>query len=169
MDFETAYNAFLTAGAPIMARLELRKFKHLASASEETLWFRADLWFDGRRVGYAQNDGHGGCTDYTLEPAASAELHDLVDAIQNDHKFHLDVLIDHLVYARVADDDWSRYHRRVCKGGGVTAFRLAMADTPAQDHSFANIRTTDPVKLAKTRADIAARGMIIRAEVPVLN
>jgi hypothetical protein len=169
-EFDVLYNAFVDASAPLIARLELRKFKHLKAASQETNWFTAQLWLDCRLIGYAQNDGHGGCTDYVIaDDATHAELTDFVASIRTDEQFGLDVIIDHMVSERIADDDWSTYRRRVCKGGGVTAFRLAMAATPARDHSFANIRTTDPVKIAKTRADIAAKGMVIRAEFPVLN
>ncbi len=35
--------------------------------SEETNCFVADLYINGKKIGYVKNDGRGGCTDYTKE------------------------------------------------------------------------------------------------------
>lgn len=45
-------------------RLELKNVKINEAFSEETLMFMADLFVDGKKVAYASNDGHGGCTCY---------------------------------------------------------------------------------------------------------
>ena len=45
-------------------KLELKNVKINESFSEETLMFKADLFVDGKKVGYAHNDGHGGSTWY---------------------------------------------------------------------------------------------------------
>lgn len=42
--------------------IEVRNVKHAAFASEETLCFSADIYVDGKKEGYAKNDGHGGST-----------------------------------------------------------------------------------------------------------
>ncbi|MET6999385.1 hypothetical protein [Chitinophaga defluvii] len=44
--------------------IELRKIYISRQFSEETVAFTANLWIDGRKVGYASNDGKGGCTNY---------------------------------------------------------------------------------------------------------
>lgn len=55
--------------------IELRKFNHNERLSEETNAFAADLYIDGKKVGYAKNDGRGGCTDYgTYEAACRAKI-----------------------------------------------------------------------------------------------
>ena len=45
-------------------KLELKNVKINEAFSEETLMFKADLFVDGKKVGYASNDGRGGCTSY---------------------------------------------------------------------------------------------------------
>ena len=45
-------------------KLELKNVKINEAFSEETLMFKADLFVDGKKVAYANNDGHGGCTWY---------------------------------------------------------------------------------------------------------
>lgn len=45
-------------------KLELKNVKINEAFSEETLMFKADLFVDGKKVGYANNDGRGGCTFY---------------------------------------------------------------------------------------------------------
>lgn len=46
--------------------VELRKFKSSQLASEETLFFRAEIFFNSKKVGYASNDGHGGSTSVDI-------------------------------------------------------------------------------------------------------
>lgn len=43
-------------------RITIAKLKVAASLSEETMAFTADIYFDGKKVGYAKNDGQGGMT-----------------------------------------------------------------------------------------------------------
>lgn len=52
--------------------IELRNLKHFASGSEETECFTATIYVDGKKVGDASNDGHGGQTRVHL-PAAIYE------------------------------------------------------------------------------------------------
>lgn len=46
----------------IQTRITIHSLKVAAFASEETTCFEAMIKFDGRIVGKASNDGHGGCT-----------------------------------------------------------------------------------------------------------
>jgi hypothetical protein len=52
-------------------KLELKNVKINEAFSEETLMFKADLYVNGKKVAYANNDGRGGCTFYS---AYSVEL-----------------------------------------------------------------------------------------------
>lgn len=45
-------------------KIELKKVEFSERMSEETNCFVADLYINGKNVGYVKNDGHGGCTDY---------------------------------------------------------------------------------------------------------
>ena len=50
--------------------LQLKNVKFSEHMSEETNAFTSDVYFRGQKVGYAKNDGHGGCTNvmsYGLE------------------------------------------------------------------------------------------------------
>jgi hypothetical protein len=43
-------------------KIEIRNVKYLAACSEETSCFNATIYVDGKKVGTAQNHGHGGAT-----------------------------------------------------------------------------------------------------------
>ena len=45
--------------------IELKNVKFMESLSEGTNCFSADLFVNGRKVGFAKNAGHGGCTEYS--------------------------------------------------------------------------------------------------------
>lgn len=45
-------------------KIELRKVSFSERMSEETNAFTADLYVDGKKVGYCKNTGQGGCTNY---------------------------------------------------------------------------------------------------------
>ena len=49
-------------------KLQLKNIKISELASEETTYFKADIFRDGKKVGYANNDGQGGCTNYNRYP-----------------------------------------------------------------------------------------------------
>jgi hypothetical protein len=45
-------------------KLELKKIKVNLAFSEETTQFMAEIYANGKNIGYARNDGQGGCTHY---------------------------------------------------------------------------------------------------------
>jgi len=45
-------------------KIELKKFQYFERMSEETTAFASDIHVEGKKVGYAKNDGHGGETYY---------------------------------------------------------------------------------------------------------
>jgi hypothetical protein len=48
-------------------KIELKNVKFSDFASEETNCFRADVYVNGKKVGYCNNDGHGGNTNVRIE------------------------------------------------------------------------------------------------------
>ena len=60
-------------------KIELKNIKVYSDMSEETTAFSADIFINGRKAGYAKNDGRGGCTEHHSYPSffetmRSAEL-----------------------------------------------------------------------------------------------
>lgn len=47
-------------------KIELKSFKHYAGMSEETNAFTANVYINNKLTAYAKNDGHGGCTYYSI-------------------------------------------------------------------------------------------------------
>lgn len=45
-------------------KIELKRISFYERMSEETNCFAADLYINGKKVGYVKNDGQGGCTNY---------------------------------------------------------------------------------------------------------
>lgn len=61
----------------IKDRLQLKKLSLPRGMSQETLAFTADVWFDGKKIGAARNDGGGGST--TIYPAARGALEEATE------------------------------------------------------------------------------------------
>ena len=69
-----------------LTRLTLKSFKTVKWMSEETVCFTASVLIDGKLIGEASNEGHGGCTFlHFVSPAAEAT------AEQFDRVFGIDV------------------------------------------------------------------------------
>lgn len=45
-------------------KIQLKRIEFSERLSDETNAFTADLWINGKKVGYCKNDGQGGCTNY---------------------------------------------------------------------------------------------------------
>lgn len=89
-------------------KIELKKIKIAANMSEETTAFTAELFVNGKNIGYVKNDGRGGCTDYynnpdekSKEALKAAEAYCLtlpeVDYGSFKHKMDLETFIDELL------------------------------------------------------------------------
>jgi len=57
-------------------RLTVKNYKHIERMSEETDCFTASLYLDGKRIGTAENAGHGGPDDYFFETPADKNAFD---------------------------------------------------------------------------------------------
>lgn len=55
-------------------RITLKHITHSEKLSRETNAFTADVYFDGKKVGYAENDGHGGSTNVCRYPETREEF-----------------------------------------------------------------------------------------------
>lgn len=57
-----------------MNLLELKNVHFSERLSQETNAFAADIFFNGKKVGYAENDGYGGCTNINCYPKSRDEF-----------------------------------------------------------------------------------------------
>ena len=55
-------------------KIELKNLKHSSRFSEETLQFVANIYVDGKKVGFIENDGRGGCSDYRFSDSSTEDL-----------------------------------------------------------------------------------------------
>jgi hypothetical protein len=61
--------------ASLINAISFKKFKHMASLSEETECFTADVMWNGKVVAYASNCGHGGSTNiHFTDPVARVAM-----------------------------------------------------------------------------------------------
>jgi len=49
-------------------KIQLKNIKYSEWGSEETNCFQANIYLNGKQVGYCSNDGKGGCTSYNRIP-----------------------------------------------------------------------------------------------------
>lgn len=67
------------------ARVNLKKVKHMASLSEETPCYSADIYIDGALAGSASNRGNGGCDDiHGIDEYAGTKLEAKLDELAKD-------------------------------------------------------------------------------------
>ena len=55
-------------------KIQLKNVKINDSFSEETICFKADVFVNGKKIAYAENDGRGGCTFINAYPDKRSEL-----------------------------------------------------------------------------------------------
>lgn len=60
-------------------KIELKKLKVAEHLSEETTAYTADVYIDGKCVGYAKNNGQGGETDIYCNHPSDSPLHGLLN------------------------------------------------------------------------------------------
>ncbi|HSX21535.1 MAG TPA: hypothetical protein VLE97_02020 [Gaiellaceae bacterium] len=123
-------------------KIELKRFTTNARLSQETTAFAADVWVDGKKVGYAENDGHGGNTMVHLDPSvrAAVEAHGKT-LVPTEYKFvsGTEWVVDQLVEAELqkrADKSLAKrlakydaQEKAACEKQGLRAARLRHGDT----------------------------------------
>jgi hypothetical protein len=120
-------------------KIELKRFTTNARLSEETTAFAADVWVDGKNVGYAKNAGRGGNTMVHLDPSvrAAVEAHGKA-LVPDEYKGFVggaEWIVDQLVEAQLQ----KKYDRKLvnvdkkerarCEKLGVGAARFRHQDT----------------------------------------
>ena len=109
-------------------KIELRRFTTNARLSQETTAFAADVWVDGKKVGHAENAGHGGNTNVRLDPSirAAVEAHGktLVPAKYKSFTSGAEWLVDQLVEAELQRREDAPFAKRIAK-----------ADAKEREHS----------------------------------
>ena len=110
-------------------KLQLKNVKINEAFSEETLMFKADLYVNGKKVAYANNDGRGGCTFYR---EYSRELRPIIEQAEAycktlPSKFHtygektleiksnLEHWIDEVVYAISNKKEIEKHKKKLAK------------------------------------------------------
>jgi hypothetical protein len=109
-------------------KIELKRFTTNARLSQETAAFAADVWVDGKKVGDAKNDGHGGNTmvhlDKSVRDAVEAHGKTLVPA---EYKFvnGTEWVVDQLVEAELAKRLDKSNAQKLARGDAKEKTRLA--------------------------------------------
>jgi hypothetical protein len=123
-------------------KIELKRFTTNARLSQETTAFAADVWVDDKKVGHAENDGHGGCTHVRLDPSVrdQVEAHGktLVPAEYKNVTGGTEWVVDQLVEAELAkrhDKSFAKRlanidakERAVCEKLGLRSARFRHGD-----------------------------------------
>jgi len=55
-------------------KLQLKNVHFSERLSQETNAFAADIFYNGKKIGYAENNGHGGCTNVGCYPESRDEF-----------------------------------------------------------------------------------------------
>ena len=136
-----------------LARITLKSFKFVAWMSEETNCFTATVMLDGKRVGQAENDGHGGSTfvhftSVAVRETAEAFARTILPAdvagweFLADRGFSFDDLVDLAVERELKAKDIDRLRKRFAKN---VNFILV---TTAKGHSLKFKNVTDANRAA---------------------
>jgi hypothetical protein len=84
--------------------ITITKFKHYPALSEETIAFTCDVLMDGKKIGHAKNEGHGGETVfYGSEPMGFDERSKIAD------------IVDGFVAAEIMDKQKEKDKKAVAK------------------------------------------------------
>jgi len=123
-------------------KIELKNISHSPRLSQETEAFAADLWINGKKVAYCENDGHGGCTNYnTYNPSLRPLLKEAEEYCKwlppedfNGHELSMDLefMIDKMLYEWIEAKDFKKaiiYRtangvKMECKWKGYTIAKL---------------------------------------------
>jgi len=123
-------------------KVELKRFTTNARLSQETTAFAADVWVDGKKVGHAENDGHGGATMVRLDPSVrdKIEAHGktLVPAEYASFTSGAEWIVDQLVEAELVKRDDKRIAKLLAKTDAKEKARLAQ-----QGYRAARLRSGD--------------------------
>lgn len=107
-------------------KLELKNIKINLAFSEETIMFKADLYVNGKKCAYANNEGRGGCTFYReysreltpLLEQAEAYCKTLPSTFSTygdktiEIKSNLEHWIDNIIYAKSNEKENEKFEKK---------------------------------------------------------
>jgi len=107
-------------------KIELKKVSFSERMSEETNAFVADVYVDGKNVGYAKNDGHGGNTDVRSYPKTRFEFDQCETWLKNQPQINigtiekpymidcnLETMVDHLLEQWLEDRNKKKLEKKM--------------------------------------------------------
>jgi hypothetical protein len=110
-------------------KIELKRLAISLRLSQETIAFAADVYVDGKKAGFAGNDGHGGSTNVHIQPR---ELADRVEAygktlVPAEYKFvtGTEWLVDELIEAELQRRHDAKEAKRIAKYDALEAAKFA--------------------------------------------
>lgn len=118
-----------------ISQITLKSLKLNLTFSRETYCFTTKAYVNGKDVGYAENDGHGGCTFVTLSAEGIA--------MGIDPKA-LEDRIDHLVHDAAKAKDTARLVRKVRKDMTTKVLFIKENEFEAGCYSFCKHNGTVP-------------------------
>lgn len=149
--------------------VELRKFKSSQLASEETLFFRADVYFDGKKVGTAENDGRGGSTNVHFNNQADYQrLNEFVatlppltfpdgGTLKQDSDTFISQLAEDLEQAKFAKKEQAQRQRFADKASVAGQKAYFVKVSPEKAYLY-NLNPTSDIK--KVVAQLAAKNKV---------
>jgi hypothetical protein len=152
-DFNKAWNNTIASCKNIIGRITLKKFKHAAFASRETLCFTATIYLDGREVGDVHSDGNGGeaClyfADWNVERNLADEIRQARQQFDGETvSISLHDLISHIAGKMVEDKQIAAFTKKCHKKG----FTVILCDSGLMTGCH-------PTAFAKTMNELAAKG-----------
>lgn len=162
-------------------KIELKRFHHSERLSQETNAFSADVWINGKKVGAAENAGHGGNTNVHITPRELREKVEafckpLLPAEYASFTSGVEWFIDELVTAIIKAKDDKRFAASIARsdkksvvefgGKGLGAARFRHKTEGAETWRWYGYKLgTDPVAGAK---HLAAKHGVTIDEVVVL-
>ena len=135
-------------------RVTLKKVSYSASLSEETSAFTADVYFDGKRIAYASNRGHGGPTDINAyegqgPKVAEAEAYaktfphtGVIGGQAYDFGMHsLESIVDDLLASYLTERDLKRLLKKTV---GIVGTEVRVIKAPYSPETAAAFRKQHP-------------------------
>lgn len=106
-------------------KIELKSIKFYESLSEETNCFTANLYINGKKVGYVKNNGQGACTDYggnskeynQIIKEAETYCKSLPKIKYDKHEFDnsLEHVIDDILYKYITAKERKKFMKKIAK------------------------------------------------------
>jgi len=148
-------------------KVELKKVKWSSSLSRETNAFTADLFINGKHVGYCRNDGNGGNTDISHENLFGKILINEADNFFKLQKVKgydlnncLEFMVDELLEDYIQNKDFERHQKKgICFGVSKQIYK----QISWKNETIESMKLTEPKRIALRKAidGLKSKGEII--------